>query len=1714
MSVVFYRASDNAQIDAAQWSVYEATGWCSLMAQIQKGVDYYVVVTYAYRDGSSDTLRSASAPPVPIYGVPANVSLACPGSPSSTGIVLELVKYCGDPVNTSTGAFGEVFTDAQVPGPGQTVQLTRSYSSSLAASGVFGKGWAFPYSASLIVGQSVVTFVSEDGSQSDYAVQPDGSLAPTRPYAHSKLQKTANGYQLTTPDQHQLLFDANGRLTAMRDPAGVGPTLAYTGGQPTSVTDAGGHTVTFGYTGALLTTATLPGSRTVTYGYTDGRLTSVKDLRGQTTTFGYDAAGLLTTVTDPLGKARITNVYDGSGRVTGQTDALGAKTTFAYDAANPGTTYVTHPDGGIWTQKYTDGVISWQSDPYGKTTTYGYDSSLNRTSLTDANGRKATFTYDPNGNLLTSTAPAPVSTTDTWSYDGANRVTSHKDARGNTTTYAYNAGNQLTSTTDPVGGRTSYTYGALGLLSTVTGPRGGTTTYGYDSTGNRTSTITPLGEKTTFNYDTAGRVTSKTDPRGNLAGATPAAYTTSYAYDAGGMLTKATDPLAGVTSYGYDADGQLTSAKDPLGSTITYTYDAAGNRTNIKDAAGNTTASTFDQTGNLTSVTDPLGNRTAYNYDRNNRPTALVTARGNAAGATPAAYTWTYGYDANGNRTSVTDPTGAVTVTAYDEVNRPVTVTDPLGNVTATTYSPTNQVLTVTDPTTAKATYGYDTLGRLTSVTDALGKATAYGYDAAGNRISQTTPLGSRTTWSFDTDERLTAVVDPRGNATGATPATYTTTFGYDAAGNRTTVKDPLGNTTTTAYDALNRPTSVSDPLNRKTTTAYDAAGRVTTITDPAGAVTTNTWNTVNDRTSRTDANNHVTRYTYDPLHRLTAATDPLGNKVTYGHDPEGHATTLTNARGLTTTTSYDPRGLPTGTSYSDTTPAVTRAYDKAGRPASVTDATGTRTLAYDKADRLLSITAPGGGTGFTYTYDTRGSLTSRQYPDGEKLAYAYDDDGHQTKLTADGASTTYAYDPAGNLTATVLPGTNGYTEARTYDTTGRLSGIASTKGTTTLASWRLTRDAAGQPTKVDVNRPGLGTGTQNHTYDQAGRLTSGCPLAPSTVGCAAGALTYTYDKVGNRLTQTDAFGTTTSTYDAADQLTRSTTGSATTTYTYDADGNTTTVNTPFQDQTIAGGTVLESGTVVASNSTRLIMQADGNLVLYAIDTGLAVWSSGTAGHPGAHATMQADGNLVVASADGTTLWSTNTGGNTGAYAKVQDTGSLVVLDTAQKALWSSGTYREPLAFHTTTYTYDAAGHQSSAVSYRTFTFTYDADGNRVATKTNGTLSRTLTWDLNNPLPQIATETNGSGALIGDYAYDPLGLPQSQHNPSGTSYHHHDWLGSITDVTNQAGTQQTRTAYDPYGRSGTATIAAGAPTTPFGFAGQYNDPVIPGKQYLRAREYDTATGRFNSRDPLATPASAPYGSAYSYAADAPTIYTDPSGLTPQGGDLSDMSPLDAIGSGLVTGAKMPFEFVGDLYNAFTGNNGGAGAFADKYFPVRPAYAMYTAAAKLREFGCNNVADQVEKHADELAQQVAVAGMAGIATWAGRAFGPRAPRVTTELGADNGLIVPPTGELPPLRKAYIAEVEALKQKNADMKAAGATDEEIARALHQARRDIGEKYKDLTPKEQRQTIYDRNLAKYGDKLGPTIDYLRARGKTWEQIIESASRTGGADLGLEKR
>jgi hypothetical protein len=87
------------------------------------------------------------------------------------------------------------------------------------------------------------------------------------------------------------------------------------------------------------------------------------------------------------------------------------------------------------------------------------------------------------------------------------------------------------------------------------------------------------------------------------------------------------------------------------------------------------------------------------------------------------------------------------------------------------------------------------------------------------------------------------------------------------------------------------------------------------------------------------------------------------------------------------------------------------------------------------------------------------------------------------------------------------------------------------------------------------------------------------------------------------------------------------------------------------------------------------------------------------------------------------------------------------------------------------------------------------------------------------------------------------------------------------------------------------------------------------------------------------------------------------------------------------------------------------------------------------------------------------------------------------------IAPMKGNLKqsPLRAEYEGKVAELKKLADDMLSAGKTPEEVARALHQARRNLGVQYKDLTPGPLRKYIYEVNTGRYGDELGPSFEFL---------------------------
>ena len=103
-----------------------------------------------------------------------------------------------------------------------------------------------------------------------------------------------------------------------------------------------------------------------------------------------------------------------------------------------------------------------------------------------------------------------------------------------------------------------------------------------------------------------------------------------------------------------------------------------------------------------------------------------------------------------------------------------------------------------------------------------------------------------------------------------------------------------------------------------------------------------------------------------------------------------------------------------------------------------------------------------------------------------------------------------------------------------------------------------------------------------------------------------------------------------------------------------------------------------------------------------------------------------------------------------------------------------------------------------------------------------------------------------------------------------------------------------------------------------------------------------------------------------------------------------------------------------------------------------------------------------------------------------------------------------GYLPTLRQQYVNKVDDLKFTVDNMLSKNTPIEDVGRFAYSARNDIKLWAREYTPPEILETINARNLNKPGyDQLGPKLDYLLGKGKSWEQIIESATRSGGGDL-----
>jgi RHS repeat-associated protein len=174
-----------------------------------------------------------------------------------------------------------------------------------------------------------------------------------------------------------------------------------------------------------------------------------------------------------------------------------------------------------------------------------------------------------------------------------------------------------------------------------------------------------------------------------------------------------------------------------------------------------------------------------------------------------------------------------------------------------------------------------------------------------------------------------------------------------------------------------------------------------------------------------------------------------------------------------------------------------------------------------------------------------------------------------------------------------------------------------------------------------------------------------------------------------------------------------------------------------------------------------------------------------------------------------------------------------------------------------------------------TTSFAYDAMSNRSSATTGAVVNR-FVWDKQNGLAQLALEKDGGTNSVTRryvYGFDVI----SESGPDTTSFYTTDDIGTVTNVTAQAGNSQWAYDYTPFGKDKTATkIDPAAPVNPLKFTGQYQDQSS--QYHLRARQYIPSIGRFTQTDPMPYGPGSSFEGSYVYGMNRPGAMTDPSGL--------------------------------------------------------------------------------------------------------------------------------------------------------------------------------------------------------------------------------------------
>ncbi len=823
------------------------------------------------------------------------------------------------------------------------------------------------YPASDAAGIATTTVTRTDSSQATYEQAFAAGSVTTR---HSDGGCSSCGANDATA-----VYDAKGNLSRLQDARGYITTSTYnvTGRHltrtTTAMTPTGCDPATDAFqcrlgTDALAAAALTPTSASLTTAFVYGdpnwpdkptQITQDSALNGSTVeVFTYDAAtgdALTHSITGAIDTAGTQETHVTTVTLYGNSESAAFAPGGAFQAA---WTSLPQPAG---LRKTVDGPRTDLSD----LTTYVYypiDAAVpgawrgRLAAVRNAAGHVSRFEdYDPFGNAATRADPNGVVATSTFdalgrpltaTVSGVAGCDTNADplcATDLTTVRTYGpSGGPLLSEQHPSGAMTTSSYDSRGRLQAIT--RGTSTTplekmdYTYDpTTGNKASEIISAFESNAW-------VTKKSE---------------TYSYTSTGQLSTITHADGTHLQYAYYPDGTASGTQDEnhVVPNTTYTYDPA-NRLDVvtqklATAPGGQTVTRYgyDLHGNLRSVTDPNGNVTTYLYDDFGRLQRQIS---------PVSGTTTYTYDAAGNNITTTDANGVVTTRSYDALNRVLSSTATKNSSTETVswgYDDTTagsfgigRMATLTDPT-GSAAYRYERRGLLRTEAKTIAGSTyttTFAFDANGNRSTMSYPSGPVTQTSFDFADR------PYSLSAGSTTIVSTAT--YLPFGPMASIVFGNGTTRTMQYDARYRPleNKLTGPSGTIADYAYgeDAAGNITSIHDA-----------VNPAYNRDLG--------YDDLNRLTTANSgaSLWGAGTYAYDAIGNMTSSALGTWKSTTASL-VGSTPKLSSIVENGVSRALSYDASGNETFV----GSAAFAYSPRNQLASADAA------SYLYDGRGVLT------------------------------------------------------------------------------------------------------------------------------------------------------------------------------------------------------------------------------------------------------------------------------------------------------------------------------------------------------------------------------------------------------------------------------------------------------------------------------------------------------------------------------------------------------------------------------------------------------------------------------------------------------------------------------------------------------------------------------------------------------------------